>query len=93
MAGVGLWRWFVNQGRWRTSERLTALYFRFVKQEPSGKWFCCVLSADRLVVEIWPVRRREEKDSDGRSGEVFGERASTRRTYQGTSPLWVKSRE
>ena len=32
MADVGWWRW-------RTGERLTAPFFRFVKGEPSRLWF------------------------------------------------------
>ena len=39
MADVGWWRWFVNQERPEAGERLTAPFFRFVKQEPSRHWF------------------------------------------------------
>ena len=39
MADVGWWRWFVHQERWKKGERLTAPFFRFVKQEPSRRWF------------------------------------------------------
>ena len=69
---MGWWRWFVNQERPEARERLTAPFFRFVKQEPfealvlgrvkpgSG----LLLSGDRLVVEIWADRRREKADSE-----------------------------
>ena len=35
----GWWRWFVNQERWGTGERLTAPFFRLAEQEPSRQWF------------------------------------------------------
>ena len=39
MADVGWWRWFVQQERWKRGERLTAPFFRFVKQAPSRRWY------------------------------------------------------
>lgn len=39
MADVGWWRWFVNENRRKTGERLRVPFVLFGKQEPSKRWF------------------------------------------------------